>query len=226
MKGKSLLLLHLAWVIGRLISMRLFLFTLITTITACSSPKGPSFILLDNDLYSQAFDAAVESVKNEGYKPILLDRRLGTITTHPLVGGSYLEPWKSKNLNTRQYLENTLSLQRRTVRFDFIPVTIPDTEKSLDLDLRGPNLLSPSIIDLTDHSGPIELQVSVYVERHYTKGKKISTSSFRKNSQDITTLGSNEILATMPNSFWTPISRDISKEQLLLTTIEQILNSN
>lgn len=95
-------------------------------------------------------------------------------------------------------------------------------ENDASSQLSGPDLLAPSTIDLTTYEGPIELRVWVFVDRHYTQGKQVSTSSFRGASVS-KTLPTDETWEQIPESFWTPIARDVSKERLLLEQIERSL---
>ncbi len=203
--------------------MRLLLFTLLTIFSGCSTSNGPDMLELTSDSYTTAFDAAVQSAKAKGFQPVLLDRRSGTISTEPLIGGSVLEPWKPKGSNPRQSLENTLALQRRTARFEFVPVTHPMDDNDASEQLSGPDLLAPSTIDLTRYEGPIELRVWVYVDRRYTQGKQTSTSSFRNTSVS-KTLPPDETWEQTPTTFWTPIARDVSKERALLKHVESSLH--
>ncbi len=200
--------------------MRLFLFTLFTMIASCSTANGPDMVVLTSQSYASAFDAAIQSAKDEGFQPVFLDRRSGTISTKPLIGGSILEPWKPKGSNPRQSLENTLALQRRTARFEFVPVTAPVGDHDVRNQLIGPDLLAPTSIDLTTYEGPIELRVWVFVDRHYTQGKQVSTSSFRGVTVS-KTLPTDDTWEQVPASFWTPIARDVSKERALLEQVER-----
>ena len=222
MEGKSPPLSHLSLVIGMLMPMRLLLITLFITITSCSTAKGPDVVVLTSQSYALAFDAAIQSAKEEGFQPVFLDRRSGTISTKPLIGGSILEPWKPKGSNPRQSLENTLALQRRTAKFEFVPVTAPTGDNYVSTQLSGPDLLAPSTMDLTTYDGSVELRVWVFVDRHYTQGKQVSTSSFR-GANVSKTLSANDNWEQIPESFWTPIARDVSKERTLLKHVEQSL---
>ena len=82
------------------------------------------------------------------------------------------------------------------------------------------DLLAPTSIDLTTYEGPIELRVWVFVDRHYTQGKQVSTSSFRGVTVS-KTLPTDDTWEQVPASFWTPIARDVSKERALLEQVER-----
>ncbi|MDP7005552.1 MAG: hypothetical protein QF718_05015 [Phycisphaerales bacterium] len=191
-----------------------------------SRVTGPDVIVLDSQTYSAAFDAAVAAADADGMKPVLLDRRGGIITTAPAIAGSFLEPWKPKPSTHRQGLENTLAMQRRTARFEFVPVTreIIVTNDGLD-ELVGPDLLSDSGFDLTMHEGPIELRVWVYVDRKYTQGIRRDTWSLQSETIS-TVLPTDEPWEQVPGSFWTPITRDVAQEKILLAGVQERINTN
>jgi hypothetical protein len=156
--------------------------------------------------------------------PVLLDRRGGIITTTPVVAGSFLEPWKPKPSSARQGLENTLAQQRRTARFEFVPVLSMIVKDNQTDKLVGPNFLSSTGLDLTTYQGELELRVWVYVDRKYTQGIRRSTWSLSLDSR-ATVLPSEEPWEQVANSFWTPISRDVARERELLATIETHINA-
>ena len=203
--------------------MRMVLIALLTTIIGCATEKrGPSLLLLDSADYAVTFDVAIEVARNDGMKPILLDRRSGVITTDPAVAGSVVEPWKPKPSTPRQGLENTLSLQRRSARFEFVPVgTLPERGFN-DQELSGPDLLSGIGQDLTSYKGQLELRVWVYVDRKYTQG--IRRGTWTLSSESVTqVLPAEEPWEQVPGSFWMPTTRDVAREEAILAQIEATL---
>ena len=165
------------------------------------------------------FDTAVAVTTTDGMKPVLLDRRSGVIATDPAIAGSFIEPWKLAPSTPRQGLENTLSLQRRTARFEFTPVQELPLYGEVNDILTGPDLLSTSGKDLTTYEGALELRVWVYVERSYTQG--IRRGTWTLQSESITrVLPSEEPWEQVPGTFWMPVSRDVAREQQLLGSIE------
>jgi hypothetical protein len=185
-----------------------------------SSVTGPDVIVLDSQTYSAAFDAVVAVADADGMKPVLLDRRGGIIATAPAVAGSFLEPWKPHPSTARQGLENTLAMQRRTARFEFVPVTREAIEMGTNVDeLIGPDLLSSSGLDLTTYNGPMELRVWVYVDRHYQQGIQRGTWSLRQESRT-RVLPKDEPWEQAPGSFWMPLTRDVALERALLASVE------
>lgn len=193
----------------------------LVVLSGCSSSvTGPDVIVLDSQNYAEVFDAAVAAADADGMKPVLLDRRGGIIATAPAVAGSFLEPWKPKPSTARQGLENTLAMQRRTARFEFVPLLrqVGELDDGSD-SLVGPDLLASTGLDLTTYSGPMELRVWVYVDRHYQQGIRRGTWSLRQETRT-TVLPAEEPWEQVPNSFWAPITRDVAGERDLLASIE------
>jgi hypothetical protein len=201
----------------------LLLFGFVYCFGCSSRVVGPDVIVLDSQNYAAVFDAAVAAADADGMKPVLLDRRGGVIATDPAVAGSFLEPWKPKPSTARQGLENTLAMQRRTARFEFVPVlrqvgVLDDGTEALV----GPDLLSSTGLDLTTYSGPMELRVWVYVDRKYTQGIRRGTWSLRQETRT-TVLPAEEPWEQVPGSFWMPVTRDVARERDLLASVESRL---
>jgi len=211
-------------VIGMLNIMRLVLFALFTIMASCSTSKGPDVILLDSSTYNFAFTTALQVAKTQGLQPVLLNRRSGTISTDPAIAGSIVEPWKPRASSPIQALENTLSYQRRTARFEFTAVHDTMNPSLENEELRGPDLLAPTETDLTQYVGPMELRVWVYVDRNYREGVRRNTTSLLSESVSIT-LPSEEPWEQVPGNFWAPVSRDVGQERALLGEIETLIQS-
>jgi len=201
-------------------------FLLLLSAVSCSTKlNGPDVVLLDSRDYAEVFDAAVAAANADGMTPVLLDRRGGVITTNPAVAGSFLEPWKPRPSTARQGLENTLAQQRRTARFEFVPVLneVVVHDDGTD-ELVGPDYLSSTGLDLTTYEGPMELRVWVYVDRKYTQGIRRNTWSLRQETRTIV-LPTEEPWEQVAGSFWTPISRDVARERDLLASVEMRKNA-
>lgn len=183
---------------------------------------GPDMIVLDSQNYSAVFDAAVAAAEADGMKAVLLDRRGGIITTEPAVAGSFLEPWKPHPSTARQGLENTLAMQRRTARFEFVPAVLKIVISENDGERTGPDLLSSTGVDLSIYDGPMELRVWVYVDRNYTQGIRRGTWSLRQETRT-TVLPAEEPWEQVPGSFWMPVTRDVARERDLLASVESQL---
>lgn len=196
---------------------------ILAILTGCASiSSGPDVLVLSPSQYNAAFDAAAAVAAAEGMKPAILDRRGGYIHTDPAAAGSIVEPWKPQASSPRQALQNTLTLQRRTARFEFRPVgveVLPDMEPG---KLLGPELLTGSGIDLTTYKGPIELRVWVYVDRQYKRG--IRRGTWTLGSETTTKeLPSDSLWEQSPSKFWVPMTRDVASERAMLAGVESLL---
>lgn len=196
---------------------------IIFLLSGCTASQGPEVVILHSAQYGAFFDAAVVISANDGMKPVLLDRRSGVISTSPAIAGSFIEPWKPHPSTPRQGLENTLSLQRRTARFEFTPVAVRPQMDEKEGDLVGPDLLSGALQDLTTYDGTIELRVWVYVDRYYTQGIRRGTWTLSSESRT-EVLPSQEPWEQVPGKFWTSINRDVAKERELLAAIEATIS--
>ncbi len=206
-----------------MLSMRLILLTLFIFFAGCVVNQGPDVVFVSSVDYEKAFNAAVDAASSRGLKPVFVDRRGGVIETSPTVAGSVVEPWKQRASSPRQTLENTLSLQRRTARFEFRPTKMPTEPNAKEGLLVGPDLLAVAGHDLTNYNGQLELRVWVYVDRHYTQGMRRGTWSL--NSETVSTvLPAREPWEQSPGKFWAPVSRDISAERTILSAIEMQLH--
>lgn len=188
-------------------------------LTGCASSEGPSMVVVPATSYHEAFDAAVEAARRSGLRAMTRDRRMGVIETDARYAGSMFEPWRGDNASFEQALENTVSLQRRRARFEFVPAgqegrnPLPDEGA-----LEGPVYtgIDTAIDDLTTHDGPLELRVWVSVERSYRPDQRRSTWSRRSRS---TPEG-----ADITGAYWVPVTRDLAAEQRLLAEVEKTLN--
>ena len=211
-------------VIGRMLSMRLILLTpLIVFLANCSGSQGPEVLFVSSSEYANAFDIAIDVASSRGLKPVFIDRRGGVIETTPAVAGSIVEPWKQDSQISQQTIENTLSLQRRTARFEFNPAKMLAKPNINDGVLVGPDLLAIAGKDLTSYTGELELRVWVYVDRHYPRGIRPGTWSLSSESVS-TVLPANEPWEQSSSKFWAPISRDVLAERGILSAIEMQLH--
>ena len=203
--------------------MKFVLFIVVFTIASCtgcaSTSTGPGVLVIDSSNYAVAFDAAVNVARTNGMKPAVMDRRGGYIHTDPATAGSIVEPWKPKASSARQALENTMTLQRRTARFEFRPAGIEELTNTNIGELTGPALLSDSGVDLTTYVGPIEVRVWVNVERMYKRGVRrgtwtLSTETVSKE------IPADSLWEQTPSRFWVPMARDVARERALLADVE------
>ena len=206
--------------------MKFVLLICLLVFSGCASKvTGPEVIVLDSQSYASVFDAAIAVANADGLHPVLIDRRGGIIATDPTVAGSFLEPWKPHPSTARQGLENTLAQQRRTARFEFVPVGTSVPQELVAPSLSGPDLLSSAGLDLTTYEGPMELRVWVFVDRKYTQGVRRGTWSLRQESKT-KVLPAEQPWEQVEATFWVPVTRDVARERDLLANVESQLSAH
>ena len=191
-------------------------------VSGCATSQGPAFLAIQAEAYSDAFDAAVEAAAVVGLTPTVRDRRSGVIETEPRIAGSVLEPWRTDNASFAQAIENTISFQRRRARFEFTRAGFRPREAA-EGSLTGPDLFATQEtgVDLSRHTGPLELRVWVYVERAYSPGLRRSTWTRAKTTR--TRIIPAEDEEALPALYWTPVRRDEAYERRLLAAVERAL---
>ena len=190
--------------------------------TGCTTaPEGPAFLTIDAARYSEAFDAAMAASRANDMSPSLRDRRLGVIDTEPSIAGSVIEPWRSANDSLSEAWENTLVFQRRRARFEFTPASFREPQGTGGPDLLG---VAGSPLDLTTYQGPVELRVSVIVERSFTPGIRRDTWSSRGVTRTVI-LRPVSSPRTPTTPFWTPVTRDTAFERRLLAEVAVTLGA-
>lgn len=191
--------------------------------------------------YQSMFDAAVDTAREHGMPPLVRDRRGGIIETSPAIAGSLFEPWRGDNAGLGQTIENTVAFQRRRARFEFVQIS--GLSKTQVEESGG------DAIDLTKTSPPLQLQVSVFVERANSPGIRRGTWSrsqttrndfvgdlerrSRRDRKEEDFWGDGEgaedlrhepdVRGRQQALFWTPIYRDSAYEQLLLEGVRDKL---
>ena len=196
----------------------LWLLLLISALNGCAGSAGPDVLDIPHDRYEQAFNTAVDVSRDHGMQAVVRDRREGLIETDPVITGTILEPWYQDTADFSQGVDNTLSQYRMKARFEFLPQGF--VESTAGEPGAGPDLLGTSMParDLTTSDEPLELRVWVYRERKHTIGQRRSTWTRRLKS----TARHGRVDETwedVPQSFWTPDSRDEAAEHRLLAEI-------
>lgn len=208
--------------------------------SGCASQAGPNSLVIDAGQYDEAFDAAIEATRQAGMPAVFMDRRAGIIETEPRIAGSLLEPWRQDNASFNQALENTVSLQRRRVRYEFrptdqAPITFDvasgdqprageeaeSTEGApgdIVADKRVPPLdIDDAPLDLTEYTGPIEVFAVVSLERASTPEVQRSTWTRRHRARV------HRDLREYSGTRWRTIARDVAFERRLLADVEQMI---
>ncbi len=198
-----------------------------------SGDSGNSASLaISADLYSEVFDSATRTVREMGYKVILVDRSNGIIETEPRHAGGLLEPWRLDNPDLVDAAGNTLSNRRRRIRFEFVPAGAAIAQVDTDSVLRGAAVPGSSFaeerFDVQTCSGAIAVVVRVYVEQSFIEGTTPSSYSGSLASTWTNTLNAKPVDAqddsTRDSARWTPIGRDCAYEKTIETRITESIS--
>ncbi len=181
---------------------------------------GPTVLHIASDQYTFAFDTALSTSDDHGFEPTLRDRRQGIIETQPLISPSAFEPWRTGSFTFEQVMENTHSLQRRRVRWEFNSRPLP-TEAGQHAEAEDLLDLQSPMIDLTATTGPIELRVTVVVERAYSPGTRPSVWTTSDTTRAIVI--DPQTGTAVESSYWTPVARDQNYEAQLLAAVQAAL---
>jgi len=196
------------------------------------SNEGPDKLTITPAQYRDTFDAATRTAQQMGYKVVIVDRSNGIIETDTRHAGGALEPWRIDNDGIVEASANTTANRRRRIRFEFVPVGAPIDHVKADSVLHGPAIpgstRAQDRFDVQTCTGPIEVEVWVYIERSFTEGTKPSSysgslSSTWTNQLNVKSADAKDD-STRDNAKWTPVGRDLAYERTIAARIAQNLN--
>ncbi len=197
-----------------------------------SAPPPPATLALEAGSYGSCFDAALIVAREQGMPAILRDRTGGIVETAPRIAGSIFEPWRLDNASLAEGVANTVSLQRRRARFEFVPADFhPPSEGDPDR-LDGaplPGSRRDDLLDIQAYEGPLEVRIWVYVERAFTPGVRTGTwtrsqATFARDTLAPSRADDEGIVVDF--SKWTPVRRDSAYEQRILDALSRKLTAS
>jgi len=188
-----------------------------------ADPNGPTVIRIAAEEYDAAFETALEVSDEHRFQATLRDRRNGVIETDAVISPSIFEPWKALAYSPAQVLENTANLQRRWARWEFTAVRF-DPQAEQRRPSAGPDLLGldDQPVDLTGTDDPIELRVSVFVERSHEPGRRPEVWTTSDTSRTI--IIDPATGKPVERGYWVPVARDQRLERRLLGALQAQLN--
>lgn len=202
----------------------------LSVLAGCATPSAPEVIVIERARYSEAFDAAVDALREVGMETALRDRDGGVIESQPHRAGGLGEPWRTDNSGLGQAAENTVATRRRRARLEFIATDFVPPEPNLGALLLGPDLDSVAgraAAPLDGPGGPIELRAWVYLEQSFTPGVRRFPWTFRLTTISIDPqepIDFNE--GVVEYGYWTPIGRDEAYERRLMAEVERKLEQH
>lgn len=210
------------------------LLAFISALAGCGSgvkTTPGSSLSLQGLQYDACFEEVIRVASDSGMPATVRDRAGGLVETAPRLCGSLLEPWRQDNADFNQALENTIALQRRRARFEFVPASFVAPALVDPSVLDGaplPGSSADGIFDVRTYDGPLELRVWVYIERAFTPGLRNGTWSRSQLSFSSDPLAPDRLElesgATVDLSRWTPLRRDTAYEQRLIGMIRNRLS--
>ncbi len=159
----------------------------------------PNPMVLEAEAYDRAFDAARQTLREQGFMIDDASHRLGRVTTHPRFSPTIVEPWHGDNRTLALAAASTLNLQRRTVT-----VLLEPLEDEPLLDLR----------------------VEVLLERQQEVTHQISGSAGRNVFSRLDGVPTEWARRGIERRYWEPVGRDDHLEAALLRNIAQQLEIN
>ena len=197
-----------------------------------STPPPPATLSLEPGRYDSCFDAALLVAREQGMPAVLRDRAGGIVETAPRIAGSIFEPWRVDNASLAEGLGNTISLQRRRARFEFVPADFHPPSAGDPDRLDGPPLpgsRADDLLDIQSYQGPLEVRIWVYVERAFTPGVRTGTWTRSQTTFARDTLApsrTDDDGVVVDFSKWTPVRRDSAYEQRILDALSRKLTAS
>jgi len=167
----------------------------------------PNPVEIDRVEYTRMYNAAVQVLRDYGFKVDRNSHRFGTITTKYLASPSVFEPWTSTNSTVDLALESTFNQQQRRVI-----ITLEPSEANSGSKFRRstPNSLPEQY----------SLRVEVFVERRAHPNRYLTGATASHGLYGTLTAGPGELTHRGVNgSYWRPMGRDPLLEQRLLADI-------
>jgi hypothetical protein len=144
--------------------------------------------------FSKLWDACARTLIDDQFEIDRQDRRLGVLTTWPMISMQFFELWRSDAGTPRQILQDSLQTIRRTVRFEL--ARRPD----------GSYLASPKV--LVEQSSHPERRLTM--EAQFTGAfTVIAESPTRTTDQGV----------QVPNRYWYALGRDQAMEKQLAKSV-------
>ena len=96
----------------------------VLAVGGCSRPfrEAPNPVEIDAREYDRVYQAAVDVLRDYGFRVNRQDHRFGRVTSHPLDSATLAEPWRPHNTTGAQAWQSTLTHLQRTVTVFIDPI--------------------------------------------------------------------------------------------------------
>ncbi|NBQ16192.1 MAG: hypothetical protein EBU31_16665 [Proteobacteria bacterium] len=170
-------------------------------LTGCNTMEGDDSMQLGSQDYARAFDACVETGRDEGMPPSLAD------------------------------LQSTVQYERRRVRFVFMPAEFEpeaiDGKGPFNGAAQPDSPTDRARFDLETYEGILELRTRVFIERGFVPGIRTNTwsSTLTTTTTEPRPRGRDDGTDRMPTQ-WTPIGRDEAAERTMMRAVRARLSES
>ena len=161
--------------------------------------EQPAVATVASDDFDRLASAAESAARDLLFPIDRVDYRLGVVTTEPVVGGQWFEPWRREQQTAADVADSSLATTRRTVRFEF------------SRDGEG-------------DAATYAVTPKVLVERQSVAERRITSagdyrSFFRRSDAGGTRETDRGV--TLPSRYWYPVGRDAALERKLAAMVER-----
>ena len=214
--------------------------TLAMLVVGCAASRPvPAALTVEPPQYGDAFDAAVDSLRDRGFTVARRDYRFGLITTQPLPAPTALEPWRGGNVTAAQALRATVNDVRRTASITLRPIDPLRPLRPL-ADSPGDATDAPADVEEWDGAPPSDfaiapgpasgdtqryaVEVEVLLERLQSPVQRIAGSARAGIFSPLSRTPDELAARGVQRSYWEPIGRDPYLEQRLTRAIGRRVN--
>ncbi|MCC6680061.1 MAG: hypothetical protein IT445_04070 [Phycisphaeraceae bacterium] len=155
------------------------------------APSNPAPVVAGE--YDDVYRAAIDTLRDEGFRVERQDYRFGRISTAALDSPSIVEPWRGHNSTAQQTLASTLDQLQRQVNVLFDPV--PEVE------------------------GAYTLRVEVIIERQEQPLRRLTGTATRQRISTLNDVPAEWSRRGVEAGYDLPIGRDAEYEKRLLAMI-------
>ena len=162
----------------------------------------PAIVDVTHPDFNKLWNASAQAARDFGYAIDRQDFRNGLITTEPLTGQQFFEPWRHDTGDTAGLANNSITTFRRTIRMEF--------ERTED--------------------GQFKMSPCVLVERTAQAEQPISSDGYLRSSMTPakhSMLGTRETdrAVYLPKSYWYATGRDHALERDIAKAVQKKLRS-
>jgi len=138
-----------------------FLMLLATFFGGCASKPAPATYTVSAGTYSEAFEAAKQTLRDYAFELDRVDARDGVITTAPRASSGAATPWVPHTDTLGGAMEGAIQFERRIARIEFRPAE------------------SVQVSDLRFYEGEMTAEVIVDVQRLYRPLRRVDPTGVR-----------------------------------------------